>query len=288
MTLAEILMGIEIGLIYGIVAIGIYLTFRIIDFPDLTCDGSFVTGAAVSSILIKAGYNPWLSILMAAIFGGVAGLVTSFLHVFGRITSLLSGILVAFMLYSVNLKIMGGVPNISLLNDNTIFSHNNSLLMLIVISVIIWVIVSYVMISDFGLSLRAIGQNKVLSLASGVNLSLLTIIGIALSNAVIGLAGGLFSQHQSFTDISQGIGTVIIGLAAVILGEKILPFRSMWSSVLACLLGSILYRLVVAGALNSEWMGLQTQDLNLITGIMVVLIMLIPKRQRRESSLCLN
>ncbi len=283
MTLAEILMGFEIGLIYGIVAIGIYLTFRVIDFPDLTCDGSFVTGAAASSILVKSGYNPWVSIFVAALAGGAAGFITSILHVFGRITSLLSGILVAFMLYSINLKIMGGIPNITLLDEKTIFTDQNSLLVLLGISIIIWLILGYVMITDFGLSLRAIGQNKILSLASGVNLSLLTIIGIALSNSVIGLAGGLFSQHQGFTDISQGIGTVIIGLAAVILGEKILPFQSMWSDILACLLGSILYRLVVAAALNSEWMGLQTQDLNLITGLMVVLIMLLPRKSLKRS-----
>lgn len=288
MTLAEILMGVEMGLIYGIVAIGIYLTFRVIDFPDLTCDGSFVTGAAVSSILIKSGYNPWIAIFLAALAGGAAGIATSFLYIYGRITSLLAGILVAFMLYSVNLKIMDGVPNIALFNDQTIFTGSSALALLILISTIIWLAFSFIMITDFGLSLRAIGQNKTLSLASGVNISLLTIIGIILSNAIIGLAGGLFSQHQGFADISQGLGTVIIGLAAVMLGEKILPFRSMWVAVLACLFGSILYRLVVAAALNSEWMGLQTQDLNLITGVMVVLIMLIPKRVAKGSLLCSN
>jgi putative tryptophan/tyrosine transport system permease protein len=286
MSLAELLIGIEIGLIYGIVAIGIYLTFKIIDFPDLTCDGSFVTGAATSSILIKSGYNPWIAIIFAALSGGLAGLATSILHVYGKITSLLAGILVAFMLYSVNLRIMGGVSNLPFFNNETIFTNYNPLFILITISIFIWVILSYIMNSDFGLSLRAIGQNKILSLSYGVNLSLLTITGIVLSNTVIGLAGGLLSQHQSFGDISQGIGTVITGLAAVILGEKILPFRSIWSGILSCLLGSILYRLIVAAALNSEWIGLKTQDLNLITGIMVVLIMLLPRRRSQENSLC--
>lgn len=286
MSLTEILTAFEIGLIYGIVAIGIYFTFKIIDFPDLTCDGSFVTGAATSSILIKSGYNPWIAILFAAISGALAGLITSILHVYGKITSLLTGILVAFMLYSINLRIMDGVPNLALINNETIFTNYNSLFILISISAFLWIILGYIMNSDFGLSLRAIGQNKILSLNYGVNLSLLTIIGIVLSNSLIGLAGGLFSQHQSFVDISQGIGTVIIGLAAVILGEKILPFRSVWSSILSCLIGSILYRLIVALALNSEWIGLQTQDLNLITGIMVILIMLLPRRNARENALC--
>ncbi len=282
MSIAELLMGIEIGLIYGIVTIGIYLTFRAIDFPDLTCDGSFVTGAATSSILIKSGLDPWVCILFASIAGGLAGFVTGILYIYGKISSLLAGILVAFMLYSINLKIMGGTPNIALLSDLTIFTDHNPLLVLIAILSITWVIISYLMITDFGLSLRAVGQNKILSLASGVNISLVTIIGIMLSNALIGMAGGLFSQHQSFADISQGLGTVIIGLAAVLLGEKILPFRSITLSIFACILGSISYRLVIASALNSDWLGLQTQDLNLVTGIMLVLIMLIPNKNKNR------
>lgn len=275
----EIFMSLEIGLIYGIVAIGIYLTFRIIDFPDLTCDGSFVLGAATSSILIKAGYNPWGTLLMALIAGNLAGFTTGILNTYFKVTDLLSGILVTFILYSINLHIMGGTPNIALINQNTVFSHAPPITILCVIVLMICAALSYLLMTDFGLALRSIGKNKKLAQNGGINIKTMTIIGLALSNGLIALGGALFSQHQGFADISQGIGTIIVGLASVMIGERILPYRSIAIQILSCVLGSIIYRLIISFALHSEVLGLETQDLNLITGLMVVGIMYIPRKR---------
>ncbi len=269
MTLNEIMMSLEIGLIYGIVALGIYLTFRVSDFSDLTCDGSFVLGAATSSILIKIGINPWLSLLAALCAGGIAGMVTAILYVKFRVTHLLAGILVGFMLYSINLRVMGGIPNMSLMNSTTIFVYH-PVVQLFMMSVAVCGIVAYVLMTDFGLSLRSIGQNKRLAQNSGVNVSFMTAVGLALSNAIIALGGGLFSQHQGFADVGSGIGTVIVGLASVMIGEKILPFRSVAFQMISCVLGSIVYRLFIGFALHSDALGLATSDLNMITGLMVI------------------
>ena len=279
MSLNELLMSLEIGLIYSVVAIGIYLTFRIIDFPDLTCDGSFVLGAVTSAMLVKHGYNPIIALLYSAIIGGLAGFITGILNTKLKVTNLLSGILVAFMLYSVNLRIMGGIPNIALINQTTIFTNYNQLLVLIVIVGIIWLLFSYLLMTDFGLALRSIGQNKRLAINSGVKQQQMIIIGLILSNALIGFGGALFSQHQGFADVSQGIGTVIIGLATVMIGESVLPFRSPWIMVFSCMLGSIIYRIFIAVALHSEKLGLETQDLNIITGLLVIGVMLLPRRK---------
>lgn len=277
MSGAELLSSLEIGLIYGVVAVGIFLTFRILDFPDLTCDGSFTCGAATAAVALKTGLSPLASLLLAFGAGGMAGFITGILHIKFRVTNLLAGILVAFMLYSINLKIMGGIPNITLMSEKTLFSGINPLLILILLACGIWGIISCLLTTDFGLALRSIGQNQRLGEVMGVHVASLTIIGLALSNALIGLGGGLYCQHQSFSDVSLGTGTVIIGLAAVMIGEKLLPFRSLWLSVLACFLGSIVYRLLIALALHSEWLGLETSDLNLITGLAILIIMGLPK-----------
>ncbi len=280
MNITEFIMSLEIGLIYGMVAIGIYLTFRVIDFPDLTCDGGFVLGAASSSILIKVGVNPWLALLVAFFAGNIAGLITGLLNTYLKVTNLLAGILVAFMLYSINLKVMGGLPNIALITQTTIFTGNNQLLILCILCSLVYLLYSYLLITDFGLAMRSIGQNQRLASNCGIRVKEMTVIGLMLSNGVISLGGAIFSQHQGFADVSQGIGTIIIGLAAVMIGEKLLPFRTAWSTVLGCLFGSIIYRLFICLALHNEKFGLETQDLNLITGLMVVGIMVLPHARR--------
>lgn len=279
MSLNELMMSLEIGLIYGIVAIGIYLTFRVIDFPDLTCDGSFVLGAAASSILLKNGYNPYLGILIALLVGGLAGLVTGILNTCLKVTDLLSGILVTFMLYSINLKIMGGLPNIALIQIPTIFTDLNAVVVFTIICLIIWGLSGYLLKSDFGLALRSIGQNKQLALINGVNIKKMLIGGLILSNSLIALAGALFSQHQSFVDVGSGVGTVIIGLASLMIGERLFNARSPWLGILACLIGSVIYRIFIGFALHAEILGLETQDLNLVTGLLVIGIMALPRRK---------
>ncbi|MBP6216979.1 MAG: hypothetical protein KA436_00155 [Oligoflexales bacterium] len=277
MTYAEILSSLEIGLIYGVVALGIYLTFRVIDFSDLSCDGSFVSGAAASAVTLKMGWHPAFALLSSLLAGGFAGLLTSLLHLRFRISPLLSGILTAFMLYSLNLRLMGGVPNITLLDEINIFHFGKPLFILMAISALICLGVSFLLVTDFGLALRSLAHNRDLAMVGGVRLSSYTLVGLVLSNILIGLGGGLFSQHQGFVDVSQGTGTLIIGLAALMIGEKILPFRSIWLACFACFAGSILYRFALAFALHSDWLGLESADLNLLTGLILILIMCLPR-----------
>jgi putative tryptophan/tyrosine transport system permease protein len=279
MTLSEMMMSFEIGLIYGIVAMGIYITFRVIDFPDLTCDGSFVLGSAVSSILIKNGYNPWFSIIASLIAGGIAGIATGILYTRLKITDLLSGILISFMLYSVNLHVMGSVPNIALIGEKTIFYQTSAIAILCFIALMIGTIIGYIFMTDFSLALRSIGQNKRLAQNSGVNIKVMTVIGLALSNSLIALGGALFTQSQGFSDVGSGVGTVIVGLASVMIGERILQYRNVIVQIISCLIGSVVYRLLIGLALHSDALGLQTSDLNLITGIMVIAIMYMPRRR---------
>lgn len=281
MSMFELISCAELGIIFGIVAIGIYLTFRVIDFPDLTCDGSFVLGAAVAGMLIKAGCNPITALLLATIAGALAGLGTWAIHKYFKMTNLLAGILMAFMLYSINLKIMQGMPNIALIDLKTIFNYGNSLIVLSVLGCAIWALISFVLTTDFGLAMRSVGQNPRLAQNCGIAISSMTLVALMLSNALIACSGALFSQHQGFADISQGVGTIIVGLAAVIIGEKIFATRNIWINILSCIVGSIVYRILVAAALHSEWLGLETQDLNLITGILVVAIMALPSFKMR-------
>lgn len=305
LTLNELKIAVEIGLIYGILALGIYLTFRTINFPDLTCDGSFVTGAAVSSVMIKAGINPGVALLVAAVFGGLSGFCTGLLHLRLKIEDLLSGIIVAFILYSINLRIMGATPNISLVNDVTIFNcvynpnyncsyncilNENSLLICSLIVGFLLFLLARLLNSDFGLGLRAVGRNKLFAAANGVNVGAMIMFGLILSNALVGFCGGLFTQYQEFCDVSQGVGCLVIGLASVIVGEKFLPkvfvgkmlkniridrriFLQIFFVLMFCVVGSVAYRVFIAFAINSDIFGLKTQDINLITGLMIVIAM---------------
>ncbi|GHA00911.1 hypothetical protein DC083_03215 [Ignatzschineria ureiclastica] len=280
MSISELVMSLELGLIYGIVGMGIYLTFRIIDFPDLTCDGSFVLGAAISSILIKAGVDPFISLIFALMGGALAGALTGILNSFFKVTDLLAGILVAFMLYSINLHVMNGTPNISLLMSPTIFITNN-LVVLGGIAVVLIALFTFLLNTDIGLSLRAVGQNKRLCMNGGVSVKWMIILGVAMGNALIAMGGALFSQQQGFTDISAGVGTIISGFAAVIIGERILPFRSIWIKLLSCIVGSIVYRIVTSLALHAEFLHLKSYDFNLVAGLLIIIIMAMPGGKKR-------
>lgn len=275
--MSEILTSIEVGAIFGIVAIGIYMTFRVIDFADLSCDGSFVLGSSVSAVLVKHGLDPFLALFFAACAGALAGIVTGILYTKCKISELLSGILVASMLYSVNLRVMG-VPNITM-PSGTVFSGMDATAFSIFLASSVCVALCYILNTDFGLGLRAVGQNKRLSYSCGMNVATSTIIALAISNAFIGMGGAVYSQYQGFVDISQGIGTVVTGLAAVIIGEKIIPSRSVWLCVPACIIGSIVYRILIAMALHGDWIGLESQDLNIITGLMLISVMLFKRRR---------
>lgn len=276
-TVQEILMTFDVGLIYGLVAIGIYLTFRTINFADMTCDGTFVFGSSVYATLIEGGISPYLAMLISLIAGSVAGLATGILNVCGKISDLLSGIIIAFMLYSINLKVMGGIPNITFMD----LDFSISTFQLLSIIIVIAGIIVYILFSDFGLALRSTGYNMRFSEIAGINLNLMTFAALVLGNGLIGLGGALFTQYQGFCDVSQGKGTLVAGLAAVIIGEKLFRFKKAPFIIFACIVGSIMYRFFIMLALHSSFLNIETQDINLVTGIIIISMMLIQKGKEK-------
>lgn len=268
--------ALEIGLIYGLVAIGVYLTFRIIDFPDLTVDGSFVTGAAVSAIMITNGYNPFIATIAAILAGAVCGLITGFISTRLKIFHLLAGILTMTGLYSINIRIMGQ-PNITLIDQDSIFYDFPTLPIIFILTFVTILKIIYFLKTEIGLAARATGNNSIFVQTYGINNNSINLILLAISNAIVSFAGSLYFQSQGFADISMGAGTIIVGLASVIIGEKIINSTKVSHIVIACLIGSIIYRLVIALALNSTSIGLLASDINIITTIIVTLAMILPK-----------
>lgn len=293
MSLIASLGAIEIGLIFGLVALGVFLSFRIINFPDLTVDGSFPLGGAVAASLIVFGWNPFIATAVATVAGALAGTLTAWLNVRLKIMQLLASILVMIGLYSVNLRIMGK-PNVALINEPTVFSAFSFAgipefwlkpLVLLVIVAAAKIVIDLFFASETGLAMRATGGNPRMARAQGISTDRLTITGLALSNALVALAGALFVQTQGGADISMGIGTIVIGLAAVIIGETLLPARSLVITTLAVILGAVLYRFFIAAALNTDFIGLKAQDLNLVTAVLVAVALLVPAYRRKLAGL---
>lgn len=293
MSLIASLGALEIGLIFGLVALGVFLSFRVINFPDLTVDGSFPLGGAVAAALIVAGWNPFAATAVAIAAGALSGALTAWLNVHLRIMQLLASILVMIALYSVNLRVMGK-PNVALISEPTVFSlvaidgvpeYWLKPLVLLVIVLAAKVLLDWFLASEAGLAMRATGGNPRMARAQGISTDRQTLAGLALSNALVALAGALFVQTQGGADISMGVGTIVIGLAAVIIGETLLPARSLVLTTLACVLGAVLYRFFIAAALNTDFMGLKAQDLNLVTAVLVALALLVPGSKRKLAGL---
>ncbi|MFC1865781.1 ABC transporter permease [Chloroflexota bacterium] len=280
------------GLAYGLVAIGVYITFRVLSFPDLTVDGSFPLGGAVAAILIINGVNPWLATAVAFIAGMSAGLVTSLLNTALRINALLAGILMMVALYSVNIMIMGRA-NIPLLREVTVFdqaaqlfrtdtSTTFSIIFMVILITIILVILNWFLRTDIGLALRATGDNEQMVRGLGGNTNLTTILGVSVSNGLVALAGAIIAQNQGFSDVGMGIGMIVLGLASVIIGEGIFRPRGITGILLAVVGGALAYRLFLGIALR---LGLPPADLKLITAALVVVVLAIPfirKKLRHE------
>lgn len=272
--------SIELGIIYAIMALGVFLSFRTLNFPDLTVDGSFVTGAAFSAVFCVGGY-PELGLAVALLAGGLAGCVTALMHTKLEIQPLLAGILVMLGLYSVNLKIMGTRANIPLINKTTVFSlldgtpleEYAQLLIPLAILIILLLLLFLFLKTKFGFALRATGDNAQMVRALGVNTDTTILVGMALSNALVALAGALLAQYQSFTDIGMGIGMVVIGLASVIIGEVVFGTRSLMRRLVAVTLGAMLYRMIIAVALE---MGMPATDLKLVSATLVALALAMP------------
>ncbi|UJF24424.1 ABC transporter permease [Suttonella sp. R2A3] len=291
MLLSEIAFygAIETGFIYGLVAFGIYLSFRVLDFPDLTVDGSFPLGAAVAAVCIMNGWNPWLATLTAIVAGMLAGAVTAFLNVKLGILNLLASILVMTALYSVNLRVMGR-PNVALLGEDTILTPWEALpVPYFIVPVILFAIVAlaafafmwWFMKSEIGLAMRATGANPSMARAQGIATSAMIMLGVAVANGLVGLAGALFAQSQGSADVTMGVGVIVIGLASLIGGEALLTPKTVVRALIGCILGAIVYRLAIALALNADFIGLKAQDLNLITAALVTLAIVLPGMKRK-------
>ena len=275
-------------------ALGVFITFRILDVADLTVEGSFPMGAAISAVLITMGVNPWLTVVIAGIGGMIAGAVTGWIHTKLKIPALLAGILTMIALYSVNLHIMGKA-NISLLRMDTVYSAIHSMgisnaVALTIIGVVVTVVVGLFLFwffgTELGTSIRATGVNPQMIRAQGVNTDTMIVLGLLLSNGFVAVSGALIAQSQGFADIGMGVGTIVIGLASVIIGEvlfasssvvrKLFGNSSFVLSLVAVVFGSIIYRIVIATVL---YLGMPPNDLKLFTAILVALALSLPTWQ---------
>ncbi len=289
MSLIAFLGAIETGLLFGLVAFGVFLSFRVLNFPDLTVDGSLPLGAAVAATLIVGGWNPYAATFVAMLAGALAGMVTALLNIRLRILHLLASILTMIGLWTINLRIMGK-PNQPLLGEVTIFTPFEGFglpfywlypLVFVVVVVAAKLLVDAFLASEIGLAMRATGVNPRMARAQGIRTDVMILSGMAMSNALVALAGALFAQVQGAADISMGVGVIVVGLAAVILGEAVMSTRTIVLATFACIVGSIIYRLVIAVALNADFIGLQAQDLKLVTAVLVVLAMALPAVRQR-------
>ncbi|ABS13588.1 MULTISPECIES: ABC transporter permease [Brucella/Ochrobactrum group] len=285
--------AVELGLVFAFVAIGVYLAFRVLDFPDLTVDGSFPLGAAVTGVLILAGMNAWLAAAIAMVAGAAAGLVTATLNVRFKILNLLASILTMIALFSVNLRVMGR-PNIALINQDTMltpfFGHGipeyyvRPLFLFVLVAIAVFVVWRFLE-SDMGLAMRATGANPRMARAQGVRTDRQIYLGMALSNALVALGGSLFAQTNGFADVTSGVGTIVVGLAAVIIGETLLRSRFILVILIGCVLGSIIYRIAIQFALsNGDILGLQASDLNIATALLVTFALILPRLRRGGAS----
>lgn len=271
----------HLGLVYAIMALGVYITYRILDFPDLTVDGSFTTGGAVAAIMITQGYNPWIATLAAFAAGLAAGACTGLLHTKGKINGLLSGILMMIALYSINLRIMGK-PNIGFYTETSLFTEISKnpvtyMIVLVAVALIIKLLLDAFLHTDIGLALRATGDNSRMIRSFGANTDNTTVVGVSVSNGLVALSGALIAQQQGVTDINMGVGMIVIGLASVIIGEAIFGARTVFRATLAVVLGAIVYRIIYAVALRME---MDAQDMKLITAVIVIVALVLPTIQR--------
>ena len=284
--------GVAQGLIWGLMALGIYITFRLLDVADLTVDGSFTTGGACTVMLILAGWPAWAALLVALIAGLLAGFCTGMLHTKLGIPAILSGILTQFALYSVNLHIMGMAANkaVSVDKFNLVLSSRNipsAIITGLIIAAVLVALAYWYFGTEQGSALRSTGDNAAMSRALGINIDNMKVLGLSLSNGVVALAGGLMAQYQGFADINMGRGAIVIGLAAVIIGEVLgraaLGKRLNFLGTLSfTVLGGVLYYIVVVIVL---WLKLNSNDLKLFTAIIVAVFLAVPHfRDRAQNS----
>ncbi|MCI9597548.1 MAG: ABC transporter permease [Firmicutes bacterium] len=276
MTINALIGSIELGMIYAVLALGVFLSFRTLNTPDLTVDGSIVTGAAASAMLCTLDVHPVIGLIAAFAGGACAGAVTALLNTKLKIQPLLAGILVMLGIYSINLRIMGNKANLPLTRSDTIYSKAAELFpqdsakliiggLMLILSIALFF---FFLKTRLGFALRATGDNEEMVRAAGISSDNMKLLGLAVSNGFVGLAGGLLAQYQGYADIGMGVGMVVIGLASVIIGEVIFGTSCLLRRLIAVCLGAIVYRLVLAIALN---FGMQATDMKLVSAVIVVI-----------------
>ena len=270
---------IEQSLIFAIMVLGVYISFRILNFPDMTVDGTFPLGAAISAKLLTLGVNPYLTLLVALVAGAVAGAVTGLIHVKLKVKDLLAGILVMTALYSVNLRVMGK-SNIPLFEEDNIFNTEYSMMITIVVLILISkFLLDYLLKTKFGFALKALGDNENLIVSLGLNEEKYKIYGLMIANAFVAFSGAVLAQYQGFADVGMGTGIIVIGLASIIIGDTLFGKRRRLAGTTIVIIGSILYRGVIAVTLS---MGMDASDLKLITSVIVIIILWIQKRKDKR------
>lgn len=269
--------ALEQGLIFGIMALGVLISYKILDFPDLSVDGSFPLGGAVAASVLIGGHSPAMALFLAAIAGAMAGFVTGFIHTRFKITHLLSGIIVMIGLYSVNLRVMGGSANRQIFQTQHLFSGDTPPLVILILFVLgVKFGLDFLLRTQFGFALRALGDNPQVVTNLGINAETYKIMGLMVSGALISLSGALLAQSQGFADVGMGTGMLVIGLAAIIMGETLFSRFKRVNMTTVAIVGAILYRAMVAGALM---MGLPAGDMKLITAVLLLGILVIQRRK---------
>lgn len=282
---------LEQGLLFGIVAIGVYITYKILDFPDLSVDGTYPLGASICAALLIKDINPWIAVLIATAGGAIAGLVTAFLHVKLKITNLMSGILVMIGLYSVNLMVMGQ-SNIPLFNTKSVFTGKYNVITITIVVLLIKFAFDFFLKTKLGNLLVAVGDNEQLVTSLGVNKNNIKILGLMISNGLVALSGALTAQYQGFADSSMGTGVVVMGLAAVIIGTSIFKKVSFVKATTLSIFGATIYKLAIAMALK---FGLNPNYLKLMTAVIVIIalslnsgVFKIKVRRKKANNVVLN
>jgi len=274
--------AIGLGLVWAIVAMGVWITYRILDFPDLTVEGTIVTGAAVTAMMMTHGVSPLFCILASTIAGALCGLITAFLHTRLKIPALLAGILTNIGLYSINIRIMGFTSNISLLGTRSLidqiaaFSNDKNIAAILAAGVgviLVIVVCTWFLRTSYGCSIRATGSNPDMARAQGININISKTVALMVSNALVGLGGSLLCQYQGYADVQMGIGCIVIGLASLIIGEVLFGKSSTLHSLISVSLGAILYRIIIALVIQA---GMQATDLKLFTAVTVAIALFLP------------
>lgn len=273
------------GLLWALLGLGLYLTFRILDFCDMTVEGTFPLGAVTAVTAITHGVNPFIATLLAVVAGMVAGLVTGLLYTKGKIPSLLAGILTMTAIYSVNLRIMGK-SNISLLGQPTLFNgalrnlpqYFDSVTLGLVVIAIVTVLMILFLATDYGQAFIATGDNPTMAKSLGIHTDKMVIVGLMISNGMVGLCGALIAQNNGYADINMGIGTIVIALASIIIGEVAFGELTLNQRLVAVTLGSIIYRIILLAVLQ---LGFSANDLNLISSVVLAICMMIPQFEKQ-------